>query len=111
MAILGQDALSMQVTDGCQGRLPGFWFVQWGMWYLLRREGILENQWVWGQQPDISRFCPIFQVVRKAEGSFWPEMGHCDCGLCFTPCVASRGRGKQDPEPQSCPKKLFLSSA
>lgn len=30
VAILGQDALSMQVTDACQGRLPGFWFVQWG---------------------------------------------------------------------------------
>ena len=30
VAILGQEALSMQVTDGCQGRLPGFWFVQWG---------------------------------------------------------------------------------
>lgn len=38
VAILGQDALSMQVTDACQGRLPGFWFVQWGdVVYLLQR--------------------------------------------------------------------------
>lgn len=68
VAILGQDALSMQVTDGCQGRLPGFWFVQWGDVVPPPEGGILENQWVWGQQPDISRFCLIFLGCKEGGG-------------------------------------------
>lgn len=68
MAFLDQDTLSTQVTDIKDGFQISGLCKGGGVWSLPQREGILENHWAWGEDPDISGFYPIFLGWKEEEG-------------------------------------------